>query len=319
MASDIRLKELVINTLTKQQLETMVDPSEYEVFLVEDETIPVESVNGKTGTNVVLTGEDISADVSEYTDTIQGHLQSLHDNIKDIELFKFPNAIIIGEPNIDHGQVSGFTANDYLQFPFILDLHNRPFQIDFCFTTGNDVTTQQNILDSQFGLALAIRNGKGLMAISHNGTSWIGEIVGTRNIEPNTTYYARLSWNRINYQTQLSTDGTTYVADMNFGSTQSPYPRTMYIGGCSGSIIGHTPHPFGGTINLNYAYLTVDGNVIWQGMDDAGLATRADISLDNLDEIGQAKFDAKADKNKFLVVDVLPEEPEDDIFYFVKE
>lgn len=261
----------------------------------------VESVNGKGGT-VVLTGEDISADVSEFTDTVQGHLQTLHDNIKDIELFKFPNATIIGEPIIDHGQVSGFTANDYLQFPFILDLHNQPFVIDFCFTTGSDVTTQQNILDSQFGLALAIANGKGLMAISHNGTSWAGSVVGTLAIQPNTTYYARLSWNRINYKTELSTDGTTYVADMNFGSTQSPYPRTMFIGGCSGSAIGHTAHPFGGTINMNYAYLTVAGNVIWQGMDDAGLATRLASDVSNITEEGKERIkqitgvDAKQNK-----------------------
>ena len=91
----------------------------------------------------------------------------------------------------------------------------------------------------------------------------------------------------------------------------------MFIGGCSGSAIGHTPHPFKGTINLNYAYLTVSGNVIWQGMDDAGLATRADISLDNLDEFGQAKFDAKQDK--ILVVDELPENPDPEVFYAIKE
>lgn len=318
MSVDTKLKELIINTLSPEQMPE--NPSDTEIYLVEDNveyqeklipganitivdnvisatgggTSAVESVNGKTGT-VVLTGEDISADVSELTDTVQGHLQTLHDNIKDIELFKFPNATIIGEPIIDHGQVSGFSESNYLQFPFIVDLHNQPFVIDFCFTTGNDVTTQQNILDSQFGLALAIANGRGLMAISHNGTSWAGSVTGTMAIQPNTTYYARLSWNRINYQTQLSTDGTTYVADMNFGSTQSPYPRTVFIGGCSGSAIGHTAHPFGGTINLNYAYLTVAGNVIWQGMDDAGLSTRADVSLGNLDEFGQAKFDAKQD------------------------
>lgn len=249
----------------------------------------VKSVNGKKG-DVVLTGEDISADVSEQTDTVQGHLQTLHNNIKDIELFKFPNATIVGEPTINHGQVSGFSANNYLQFPTILDLHNKPFVIDFCFTTGNDVTTQQNILDSQFGLALAIANGKGLMAISHNGTSWAGSVVGTMNIQPNTTYYARMSWNRMNYQTQLSTDGTTYTPDMNFGSTQSPYPRTMFIGGCSGSAIGHTPHPFGGTINLNYAYLTVEGQIVWQGMDDAGLATRMDIDAGNISYAGKEKI-----------------------------
>lgn len=319
MSVDTKLKELIINTLSPEQLPEQ--PSETEIYLVEDDkeyaTVEelaekqdkltagaginiddnnvisasgaVESVNGKTGV-VVLTGEDIAADVSELTDTVQGHLQTLHDKVQDIELFKFPNATIIGEPVIQSGQVSGFSPNDYLQFPFIVDLHNQPFVIDFCFTTGDDVTTQQNILDSQFGLALAIANGKGLMAISHNGTSWAGSVVGTMNINPNTTYYARLSWNRINYQTQLSTDGTTYTPDMNFGSTQSPYPRTMFIGGCSGSAIGHSPHPFKGTINMNDAYLTVAGNVIWQGMDDAGLATRLASDVSNITEEGKERI-----------------------------
>ena len=45
----------------------------------------------------------------------------------------------------------------------------------------------------------------------------------------------------------------------------------------------------------------------------------ASVSLDNLDATGQAKFDAKADKNKFLVVDALPEEPDPTVYYFVKE
>lgn len=279
---------IVVDSLGSRGIIESVDQENQTAAIITIYTA-VKSINGQTG-EVILTGEDISADVSEQTDTVQGHLQTLHDNIKDIELFKFPNATIIGEPIIQNGQVSGFTAENYLQFPFILDLHDKPFVIDFCFTTGNDVTTQQNILDSEFGLALAIANGKGLMAISHNGTSWAGSIVGTLAIQPNTTYYARMSWNRMNYQTQLSTDGTTYTPDMNFGSTQSPYPRTMFIGGCSGSAIGHTPHPFSGTINMNYAYLTVDGNIIWQGMDDAGLATRMTTDVSNITEAGKERI-----------------------------
>lgn len=234
----------------------------------------------------------ITGTLSDQTD-LQNALDELDDKIQDIEAARFPNAIIIGEPTILQGQVSNFTTANYLQFPFLVDLTNRRFRADFCFTTGDDVTTQQNILDSQFGLALAIANGKGVMAVSHNGTSWAGAITGTMNIQPNTTYYARLSWNRMNYQTQLSTDGSTFTPDMNFGSTQSPYPRTMFIGGCSGSAIGHTAHPFKGTINLNKCHLYIEDVEVWQGMDDVGLATRADISLDNLDAKGEARFNAK--------------------------
>lgn len=262
----------------------------------------VESVNGKTGA-VVLTGEDISATVDTTVDTVQGHLQSnsdeieaVKDKVQEIEAARFVDATIIGEPSILQGQVSGFSTVSYLQFPFTLDLHNKAFQIDFCFTTATNVQAQQNILDSRFGLALAISGGKGIMAISSNGTSWdIGSTTGTINIQSNTTYYARVIWNRLQYKTQLSTDGVNYTDDMVIVDTRSPFPTTIYIGGCDQAETGHTPHPFLGTINMNKASVSVMGTVIWKGMGDVGLATKANVSLDNLDATGEARFSAKQD------------------------
>lgn len=222
---------------------------------------------------------------------IEGDITRIDSKIDDIELFKFPNATIIGEPTVQSGQVSNFSTENYLQFPFVLDLHNQSFQIDFCFTTSTDVSGQQNILDSKFGIALAIKDGKGLMAISSNGTSWnIGSVIGTMNIEPNTTYYARLTWDGIQYKTFLSTDGTAYTQDMVLVGAQRPFPTNIYIGGCDLSVTGHEAHPFKGTINMNKAQLTVMGNVIWQGMDDAGLATRLATNLNNIDEVGKERI-----------------------------
>lgn len=224
---------------------------------------------------------------NEAIEGIEGDITRIDSKIDDIELFKFPNATIIGEPTIQNGQISDFSTASYLQFPFILDLHNQAFQIDFCFTTATNVQTQQNILDSKFGIALAISGGKGLMAISSNGTDWnIGSIQGSMDIESNTTYYARLSWDGIQYKTFLSTDGVDYTQDMVLVGAQRPHPTTIFIGGCDIVETGHTPHPFLGTINLNKAKLTVMGNVVWQGMDDAGLATRLATNLNNIDETG---------------------------------
>lgn len=249
----------------------------------------VDSVNGKTGA-VVLDGEDISADVDELPNTVQGHLQSMSDKIKDIELVKVPNATIVGNPTINHGQVSGFTSDDYLQFPFELDVQNRHLKVNFCFTTGEDVTTQQNVLDSYFGLALAIANGKGLMAVSHNGTSWASQVVGSVDILPNTTYFARLTWNGILYKTELSTDGSEFTSDMTFGSTQPPFPRTMFIGGSPDLFGAGSAHPFKGSINLNYANVEIDDNDIWEGMDDVGLGTRLDVNVSNISDEGKEKL-----------------------------
>lgn len=213
-----------------------------------------------------------------------------------IEWVTFPNAVMIGEPVINGSQISGFTTTDYMMFPFILDVHDRPFEVNFSFTTGDDVTTQQNILDSRFGLALAIQNGHGLMAISNNGESWASTAAGLLDIMPNTTYYAKLTWNRLQYKTALSVDGKTFIDDMLVVNATRPYPRTMYIGGGSVEELGHSVHPFQGIIDMKNASLLVDGNTVWLGMDDPGLATRADISLSNLDAAGEARFTAKQDK-----------------------
>lgn len=285
-----------VEGVTREQIISLLgyEPASYTSVEEINDLIPNEATtNNKLADKAWVDGEVASID--SRVDMVVDEVNYLDEKVRDIELFKFPNAVIIGEPTISNGQVSGFSTSNYMQFPFILDLHNTPFQIDFAFTTGNDVATQQNILDSQFGLALAIANGKGLMAISANGTSWnIGSSVGTINIEPNTTYYARLSWDGMQYKTLISTNGTDYVQDMYLVGVQRPYPRTIYIGG-SGNFVGHTPHPFSGTINMNKSYLTTNGQVIWQGMDDAGLATRADLSLSNLDELGEKRFADKQD------------------------
>lgn len=253
----------------------------------------------------------VQGDINNQADLMQ-KFDEVNDKIREIELFKFPNAVIVGEPTIQSGQVSGFSTVSYLQFPSILDLRGNPFQIDFSFTTAVNVQVQQNILDSRFGLAIAIKDGKGLMAISSNGTSWnIGQAIGTMAIESNTTYYARLMWDGIQYKTLLSTNGTDYVQDMVLVGTQAPFPRTMFIGGCDQLETGHDPHPFLGSINMNKSYLTVRGGVVWQGMDDAGLASRADISLSNLDAEGidvittpvaqhNSSLDAHSDKFRFV-------------------
>lgn len=216
---------------------------------------------------------------------------TLNAKIDGISMAKAPNVTIIGEPTINHGQVSDYSAFDYLQFPFILDLTGRTFVIDFCFTTGEDVTTQQNVIDSKYGIALAIQNGHGLMAVSSNGQSWdIGTATGTFTIAANTTYFARFSWDGATYKTALSTNGSTYTDDMTIVSATAPFPTTHYIGGANDTIVGHTVHPFEGIIDLNKCEMYINGELFWEGMDSLGLRTRADVSLSNIDAAGEEKI-----------------------------
>ena len=141
---------------------------------------------------------------------IKEDISGLDDKINELELFKFPNVTIIGTPTINNGQISNFSATSYLKFPFLVDFRSQPFEINMCFTTGSNVVNQENIFDSDFGLAFAVRNSRFVIAISTNGTSWdLGEGVGSLAVQPNTTYYVKISWNGSQYVLYYSFDGTT--------------------------------------------------------------------------------------------------------------
>lgn len=217
---------------------------------------------------------------------IKRKVAELEQIVTELQLFKFPNATIIGTPKIDNGQVSGFSAEDYMQFPFIMDFRSKPFAIDMCFTTGDNVSTQQNIFDSKFGLAFAIISGHFVMAISTNGESWnVGAITGTHTVLPNTTYYVRISWDGSKYAIEYSFDASEYTLDATVNSAVQPFPKTVIIG--VGDIDSSHPEPFLGTINLNRAYLSVNGTVFWQGMDDSGISTRMAVDMSNIDDAGK--------------------------------
>lgn len=213
-------------------------------------------------------------------------LEPIEEHIRELELYKTPNATIVGDPTINNGQISNFSTSNYLKFPFLVNFGENAFEINMEFTTGSNVTNQENIFDSDYGLAFAIRNGKFVIAISTNGTSWdLGESVGSHTITPNTTYYVKLSWNKLVYKLSYSLDGgTTYIDDITKTAAVSPYPKQIYIG--VGENFATVSNFFGGIINLNRANVYINGKLHWQGMDDVGLETRLDTSLSNVDDSG---------------------------------
>lgn len=256
-----------------------------------DGTVPVE-VDVGSGDHADLANRDASDQhpIGAVTGLAET-LDALRDAVDALQIGKFPNATPVGTPLIVGSTISRFSASDYFVFPFTVDVRGYPFEVDMCFTTGGDVTAQQNIIDSRFGLALAIQNGHGIMAMSSNGSSWdIGLVTGTMTLEPHTTYYAKLSWDGSVYRTALSTDGSTYTTDMTKASTAGLHPEQLYIGGAPDLFGTGTAHPFAGEIDMSKCKLTVAGLEIWHGMDDPGLASRANVSLSNLDAAGEKRF-----------------------------
>lgn len=244
--------------------------------------LPMILAAGMSGGSGGVTIDEVKQITGELENLQTEHKDNLVNAINDLELFKFPNVTIIGDPTINHGQITDFSDLDYLEFPFLVDFRGRSFEINFNFTTGTDIDNQQNILDSDFGLAFAVKNKHLLIAVSTNGTSWAIAQEGTFQLSPQTTYDIRISWNGLSYKVSYSTNGgTSYIDDITFGQSVAPYPKQMFIG------IGKLDdNYFTGSINLNKANLKIAGEIIWQGMDDVGLSTRLATDLSNIDNAG---------------------------------
>lgn len=281
--SDIPTQVSVFENDANYQTSTDV-ASLLEPYATKDE-IPT-STSQLSNDSGFITSDEVDTKIVNKADKTE--LDALSDKVDELQLFKFPNATIFGTPTIQNGQVSNFSNTNYLQFPFLVDFQDREFIIDFSFTTPSDMSGQQNILDSNYGLAFAIRDSRVVMVASENGTSWTtGEIISDEILSPNTTYYFKIMWNMglFEFRGGLSKDELTINKQTILSKT--PYPKTMVIGR---SFVSGGNY-FKGSINLNDASLTISNKVVWTGMDDVGLATRAAVDLSNLDAKGVEVID----------------------------
>lgn len=233
----------------------------------------------------------VNTDSSLSATDVQAAIDEVVANMKDMELFKFPNATIIGAPTINNGQVSGFSASNYMKFPFIVNMQGRPFTIDIAFTTGTDITNQQNIIDGiDHGIAFAIRDRKFVLVLGSKTGEWDisgGEKQSGQIVDPEKSYRVKISWDGSVYTFEYSDDGESYteVTELRVTSSLSPYPTQINIGVTSalGGI-------FKGIINMNYCSLTISDKIVWTGMDDVGLATRMAVDMSNIDQAGIDKI-----------------------------
>lgn len=223
-------------------------------------------------------------------------LEDLAERIDNIMLFKFPNATIKGNPTINHGQISDFTQENYLILPSTFDVKGRGFEIALAFTTGADITIPQNILGSQYCVALFVQAGKLNLRVSSNGSSWdIVNYQSNLTIEANKTYYIKITFDRLRYILSYSVNGEDYIEDGYVTAATEPYSGIIYIG-----VGNNFNNPFKGIINLNKCEIKFNNVIVWQGMDDVGLATRLATDLSNIDRVGLEVLNSIIANNKEL-------------------
>ena len=250
--------------------------------------IDLKAKGGGGGGGAIIDDEDVSiskvfssSKTSELVGEVGNDLQHLTRRVNNIESLKVPNVVIVGEPTIQEGQVSNMDENNHLQLPFVLDREGRNWECDLSFTTGNDVTTQQNIIDSRCSIALAVRNSDLVLALSTDGNTFnLGEhIMPDFLLQPNTTYYVRISY--------ISNMGYVLEADVNPITYGSPHLSIGYPNlpiAAKTLLIGSDGNSFSGTLDLNKWSLKLNNELIWLGMDNVGQAVSANVSLSNINE-----------------------------------
>lgn len=173
------------------------------------------------------------------------------------------------------GEVSGFGVSNYFSFDQSLDITDNTVMV-FDFVTGSNVTNTQVIIDTNYieasataatpYIALVISSGNLNINLSTalNLTAYdIGQITST--VVANTHYKYRIEFNGEEYKVTRQVGTNTSYEDV--GTITS----STKIGGGYGLLFGRSRitssgAAFGGTINFNKCYITIDNQLFWNGV-----------------------------------------------------
>lgn len=223
--------------------------------------------------------------------SLRRRLYDVDQSIARIYSNSHPNINVVGSPVFTQGNVSGFSANDYLEFTTEVNVGKNQVLFDIAFTTGPHVTPQQNILDSWCGLALAVHDSRMVLAVSSNGTSFL-TATGANLVKKNTSYRYRIalafdSSSGKYFAALLRGDGSGgYSIDAQVQMDGPLFPTATYWGGANPKNGIH--HVFEGSINLSQCEITWNGKLVWNGygqIDIVRFDTTAPEPLDTAEKI----------------------------------
>ena len=248
------LTSMVVDTISWSLGGETVDLADYGI------TCSGEVSTGDTITLVLEDGSVLSAN-TDITQ-VEADIEDLNEAVFPIEAHF--NGTLEGSCTDNNGVLSNFSGSSYGKGSALIDVTDgSPWEWQIAFTTGNDVTTRQNIqmTTTQSMLIEISQNGYGNMMAwgSSNGASW--DVLAWNDLsgaDANTYYkvkftydgngsYQVLQW----YDNQWNSKGSS--------SGKSPLGFTFYP--CC------TPSYFLGTIDANNTYFKIGDTVVWNGTE----------------------------------------------------
>ena len=166
------------------------------------------------------------------------------------------------------GVYSGFAAGDCLQFPMGFDFKSgADWEMRAKVTTGTDLSTAQYILTENgvsYSSGISLRDGHFVADIASANTSSGRKTLTlsetATSVQPNTTYWVKLTYSNQNYKLYSSTDGIVWNEEGALSLNILPLSANWNIGSCEKS---KYEFPFLGTIDLKGCYFIYDGKIVW--------------------------------------------------------
>lgn len=168
-----------------------------------------------------------------------------------------------GSPTINNGEVYGFSFSNYLIFNNFNPSKHYSFKMKFQYF-GNTANRENNCLigwvDGGGIIAIAVnRSNKLYMGLSTDSSSWnISNLLGSSDIQTDTDYYIKFSFDGAQYKLELSTDDISYTTECVVSSTaliRNGQELNLTFGK------GHSLNDwhFNGKIYLNKSGCVIDG------------------------------------------------------------
>ncbi len=186
------------------------------------------------------------------------------NGISDVE----PNFTPVGDIQLNNGVLSGFSSSAYATIPQAFNPGSNPWEMIFLVQKiGSTAGVIFNNNDSNSNCAINIYWGSvGVgVSLSSNGTSYdiANGQSSTLQLELNTPYYIKLSWDTTKYvlSHSLTGENNSFIEDVSVESTVPVFNNNVVpLLGCS--YLGSSP--LLGSIDLNETSITINGEQWWQ-------------------------------------------------------
>ena len=186
------------------------------------------------------------------------------NGVSDVE----PNFTPVGDIQLDNGVLSGFSSTAYATIPQAFNPGSNPWEMILLAQKTSSITGvifNNNATSSDCSINIYWGSVGVGMSLSSNGTSYdiANGQTSTSQLELNTPYYIKLSWDTTKYvlSHSLTGENNSFIEDVSVEST-APVFNSNAIPLLGRSYLGSSP--FLGSIDLKGCSISINGEPWWQ-------------------------------------------------------